>query len=113
MNYFIFSRYKNARISPSKLRLILKIIDYSNIFNTINILKFSNKKGSFLIKKTIESAISNAEHNYNLNIDYLKIHRILIDKGPILKRIMFRARGRFDNIFKKTSIITVILSNKK
>jgi large subunit ribosomal protein L22 len=79
--------------------------------NAINILSFSPKKGADIIKKVLESAIANAEHNNGADIDELKIKTIYVDKGAILKRIRARAKGRAGKIQKQTSHITVTVGS--
>lgn len=103
--------YKRARSSPQKIRLVANTIRGKNVSQALEILEHTNKKAAKLIKKTIESAIANAEHNSNLDIDNLKIKKIFINKGPTMKRISPRAKGRADNILKRTSHITVIVSD--
>jgi large subunit ribosomal protein L22 len=76
----------------------------------INILTFSNKKAAAILKKVLESAIANAEHNEGADIDELKVDAILVDAGPILKRMTARARGRANRLFKRTSHITVTVA---
>lgn len=78
----------------------------------LNILKFTNKKAALYIEKTLRSAIANAEHNFNLDPEKLYISKILIDKGPVLKRISPRAMGRADVIRKPTAHITVEVSER-
>jgi large subunit ribosomal protein L22 len=74
-------------------------------------LQFSSKKAAGLVKKVLESAIANAEHNEGADIDELKITKIFVDDGPTLKRIRPRAKGRADRIIKRTSHITVVVSD--
>ncbi|QJC36152.1 50S ribosomal protein L22 [Enterobacteriaceae endosymbiont of Donacia cincticornis] len=107
----ILSKYKYAPSSAQKLRLIANLIRGEKISKALDILNFSNKKSAFLIKKTLNSAISNAEHNYGLDIDNLFIKKIYIDLGTNMKRIMPRAKGRSDRILKYTSHITIILTD--
>ncbi|QJC38609.1 50S ribosomal protein L22 [Enterobacteriaceae endosymbiont of Donacia fulgens] len=107
----IIAKYKYAPSSAQKLRLIANIIRGNKISKALDILNFSNKKSAFLIKKTLNSAIANAEHNYGLDIDSLFIFKIFIDIGTNIKRIMPRAKGRSDRILKYTSHITIVLSD--
>lgn len=107
----ILARYKKARSSAQKLRLIADVIRGRKVDYAINVLNFSNKKAALLIKKVLDSAISNAENNYGLDIDLLKISEILIDQGPVMKRMMPRAKGRADQVLKRTSHIKIILSD--
>ena len=76
----------------------------------LNILSFSNKKAAALVKKVLESAIANAEHNDGADVDELKVSSVYIDQGPTLKRLQPRARGRADRILKRMSHITVTVS---
>ncbi|MCM0158241.1 50S ribosomal protein L22 [Candidatus Nardonella dryophthoridicola] len=108
----IFSKLNKVKISPYKVRLIVNLIKKENLLNILNILKYTNKKASKLLLKTIESAIYNAKNNFNIDIDNLEIYKIYIDNGPIFKRILLRAKGKFDKLLKRTSIINVILINK-
>jgi large subunit ribosomal protein L22 len=77
------------------------------------ILKFTPNKGAELIEKVLRSAVSNAEHNYEMDVDSLVVSRCYVDEGPTLKRFRPRAMGRADAIRKRTSHITVIVSEKK
>ncbi|NIQ08185.1 MAG: 50S ribosomal protein L22, partial [Gammaproteobacteria bacterium] len=76
----------------------------------INLLSFSNKKASVILKKVLESAIANAEHNEGADIDALKVETICVDQGPVIKRLRPRARGRADRILKRMSHVTVTVS---
>ena len=107
----ILAKYKKARSSAQKLRLVANCIRGKKVDQAINILNFSNKKAALLIKKVLESAISNAENNSGADIDLLKISEILIDQGPTMKRMLPRAKGRADQILKRTSNIKIVLSN--
>ncbi len=75
-------------------------------------MTFSNKKAADLIKKVLESAIANAEHNEGADIDDLRVAKIFVDEGPIMKRIMPRAKGRADRILKRSSHITVVVADR-
>ncbi|NIH41136.1 MAG: 50S ribosomal protein L22 [Buchnera aphidicola (Periphyllus aceris)] len=107
----VIAKYKKACSSAQKLRLIANVIRGKRVDKAIDILNFSKKKASLLIKKVLESAISNAEHNNGLDIDFLRISTILIDEGPTMKRMMPRAKGRADQILKRTSHITIVVSD--
>ena len=102
---------KGVRISPQKARLVADMIRGKKVDNAINILAFSPKKGADIIKKVLESAIANAEHNKGADIDELMIKTIYVDKGAILKRIRARAKGRAGKIQKQTSHITVTVGS--
>jgi len=78
----------------------------------LQVLEYSPKKAARIIKKVLDSAIANAEHNEGADIDELKVARIFVDEGPILKRIRPRAKGRANRILKRTSHITVIVGDE-
>jgi large subunit ribosomal protein L22 len=101
------AKLKNARIAPQKMRLVADQIRGLPVEQAINILAFSNKKAAGLIKKVLESAIANAEHNDGADVDELNVTRITIDEGPTMKRWRARARGRASKILKRTSHVTV------
>ena len=100
---------RSARLSAQKGRLVADLIRGKKIDQALNILTFSPKKGAFLIKKVLESAIANAEHNDGADVDELRVKTIMVDEGPIMKRWMPRARGRANQIFKRTSHITLVV----
>jgi large subunit ribosomal protein L22 len=102
---------KGVRISPQKARLVVDMIRGKKVDNALNILNFSPKKGAVIVKKVVESAIANAEHNNGADIDELKIKTIYVDKGSVLKRIRARAKGRAGKITKPTCHITVTVGN--
>ncbi len=106
----VFAKYKYARISPFKLRLVANQIRLKPIEEALNILSFSNKKAAVLLKSVLNSAISNAEHNAGLDIDELKVSSIYVDEGSTTKRIRPRAKGRANRILKRSSHITVGVS---
>lgn len=99
-----------SRSSPQKLRLVADQIRGLPVDRALNLLTFSNKKSAAIIRKVLESAIANAEHNDGADIDELKVATICIDQGPTLKRLQPRARGRADRILKPMSHITVTVA---
>lgn len=103
----VAARLRYARISPQKCRLVADQIRGLPVDKALNILRFSNKKAAGLIRKVLESAIANAEHNEGLDIDELKVSSIYVDEGPRMKRFKPRAKGRVDRILKRTCHITV------
>lgn len=105
------AQHKNARISAQKARLVADLIRGKDVAQALNILTFSPKKGAELIKKVLESAIANAEHNDGADIDELKVVTIFVDKGPSLKRFQARAKGRGNRIEKQTCHINVTVGN--
>ena len=107
----VIAKHRFARISPQKCRLIADQIRGLPVAQALNILAFSPKKGAGIIKKALESAIANAEHNDGADIDELKVKVIYIDKAASLKRFMARAKGRGNKIEKQTCHITVSVGN--
>jgi len=102
--------YRYARISAQKARLIADMVRGQSVAAAIETLIFSTKKGAGLVRKVIESAIANAENNEGADVDRLKIAEIYVDEGPTLKRFRARAKGRGARILKRTSHITVTVS---
>jgi large subunit ribosomal protein L22 len=102
--------HKYARTSAFKARLVADQIRQKPVEEALNILAFSKKKAAVLVKKVLNSAISNAEHNEGFDIDELKVSSVYIDEGSTMKRIRARAKGRANRIFKRTSHITVGVS---
>ena len=104
---------KYQKISAQKCRLVANSIRGLKVDKALEFLAFNNKKASQMILKVLESAIANAENNNSLDIDELKVKNIFIDEGPTGKRYMPRARGRVNQILKRSSHITVIVSDGK
>jgi large subunit ribosomal protein L22 len=105
----ISAKLRHARISPQKCRLVVDQIRGKSVESALQILSFSPKKSAGIVKKVLESAIANAEHNEGADIDELKVTRACVDEGPVLKRIEARAKGRANRIVKRTSHITVVV----
>jgi len=103
----VIAKHTGARISAQKARLVADQIRGKSVGEALNILAFSTKKGAHLVKKVLESAIANAEHNEGADIDELRVSAIFVDEGMTMKRIRPRAKGRADRILKRTSHITV------
>ncbi len=103
---------KNIHLSAQKGRLVADQIRGLPIAQALNILAFSPKKGAGIIKKALESAIANAEHNDGADIDELRVTTIYIDKAASLKRFIARAKGRGNQIEKQTCHITVCVGSK-
>ncbi|MDO4426826.1 MAG: 50S ribosomal protein L22 [Moraxella sp.] len=103
----VTAKLRGAAISAQKVRLVADEVRGKPIERALDILTFSNKKGAKLVKKCLQSAIANAEHNNGLDIDTLRVSTIYVDEGITLKRIMPRAKGRADRISKRTCHITV------
>lgn len=104
------AKLKYARISAQKARLVADQIRGQHVEQALNTLAFSTKKGAGLIKKVLESAIANAEHNAGADIDVLRVESIQVNEGPTMKRIMPRAKGRANRIMKRTSHISLTVA---
>ena len=107
---------RGVHLSPQKARLVADLVRGKKVDRALDILNFTPKKGAEIIKKVVESAIANAEHNNGADIDELKVTSIYVDKGIVLKRIRPRAKGRAGKIIKPTCHIHVTVgdgSNKK
>jgi len=102
---------RSARLSAQKGRLVADLIRGKKVEQALNILTFSPKKGAVIIKKVLESAIANAEHNDGADIDELSVKTIFVEKGAVLKRFTARAKGRGDRISKQTCHIYVTVGN--
>jgi len=108
----VAAKLKHARISPQKARLVADQVRGLQVENALQVLTFSPKKAAKLVKKVLESAIANAEHNEGADIDELTVNRIFVDEGPTMKRWEARAKGAANHIFKRSSHITVMVSDK-
>ena len=102
---------KRLRISAQKVRLVADQIRGKPVAEAIDLLSFSNKKASVLMRKAVESVLANAENNEGADIDDLKISEVYVNEGMTMKRIRPRAKGRADRIFKRSSHITVTVSD--
>lgn len=102
-----------ARISPYKARQVTNMIKGKDVDEALAILKFTSKKAARIVEKVLNSAIANAEHNYDLDRESLYIAEIYADQGPAMKRVKPRALGRADLIRKRTSHITVVVSERE
>lgn len=98
---------KGARLSAQKGRLVADQIRGKSVEQALDILTFSPKKGAAIMKKLLESAVANAEHNEGADIDELRVSTVFVDEGMTMKRIRPRAKGRADRIFKRSCHITV------
>jgi large subunit ribosomal protein L22 len=102
---------KHARISPQKCRLIADQIRGLPVEKALNVLTFSSRKAADMMRKLLESAIANAEHNEGADIDELKVAAIYVNEGRTLKRFRARAKGRGTRILKRNSHITVTVGD--
>ena len=103
---------KYIRISPRKAAQVADLVIGKSVGEAYAILKFTPNKGAAIIEQVLKSAVANAEHNYNMDVDKLYVSTIFVDQGPSLKRFKPRAMGRADGIMKRTSHITVMVSEK-
>ena len=103
----VAAKLKYARISPQKCRLIADAVRGQSVGNALQALSLMQKKGARIVKKVLESAVANAEHNHGADIDELKVNLILVDEAPTFKRFRARAKGRSTRIIKRNSHITV------
>lgn len=106
------AKITHLRVSPRKIRLVCDLVRGKNVQDAIDLLKFTNRGCSKSLMKLIESALSNANNKGGFNIDKLYINQLYADQGPALKRSLPRARGSASPILKRTSHVTVVLSEK-
>ncbi|MFZ3172950.1 MAG: 50S ribosomal protein L22 [Carboxydocellales bacterium] len=104
---------KYIRMSPRKFRYVVDLIRGKKVGEALAILKFTPNHATEAIEKAVKSAVANAEHNYEMDVDSLYISKVFVDAGPTIKRFKPRAMGRADAIAKRTSHITVVVSEKK
>ena len=102
---------RGTRMSAQKARLVADLVRGKPVGNALNILTFTPRKSAEVIRKVLESAIANAEHNEGADIDELKVKRIYVDEGSSLKRFTARAKGRGNRIHKPTCHITVTVGD--
>ncbi|HYW03396.1 MAG TPA: 50S ribosomal protein L22 [Gammaproteobacteria bacterium] len=105
------AKLRYARISPQKCRLVADQVRGLPVDRALQLLSFSPRRAARIVHKVVESAIANAEHNEGADVDELKITRIFVDEGPSMKRFQARAKGRANRILKRTSHITVTVSD--
>ncbi len=108
----VAARLKGAGLSAQKARLVADQIRGKSVEQALDILAFSSKKGAAVIKKVLESAVANAEHNEGADVDELNVSTIFVDEAVTMKRIRPRAKGRADRIFKRTCHITVKVADQ-
>jgi len=105
------AKLRFARISPQKVRLVADQVRGLQVERAVDLLTLSKKKAAGIIKKVLNAAVANADHNEGADIDKLRVSEIYIDQGPSYKRIRARARGRANRILKRTSHITIMVSD--
>ena len=106
------AKLSHARISAQKARLIADQVRGMPVERALEVLNFSQKKAAHLVRKVLESAIANAEHNEGADVDELKISEICVNEGPTLKRWRARAKGRANQILKRTSHIQITVAEQ-
>ena len=106
------AKLNHARISAQKCRLVADQIRGLPVERALQVLTFSQKKAAHMVRKVLESAIANAEHNEGADVDELKVSAVCVDEGPTLKRWHARAKGRANHIFKRTSHITITVAER-
>jgi large subunit ribosomal protein L22 len=107
----VSSILRGTRLSSQKARLVADMVRGRPVEQALNILAFSPQKAAFTIRKVLESAIANAEHNEGADIDLLRVKTVFVDQGPGLKRFTARAKGRGNRIIKPTCHITVTVGD--
>ena len=107
----VVARLKGAHLSAQKARLVADQVRGKAVEEALELLSYSPKKGAAIIKKVLNSAIANAEHNEGADVDELKVSTIFVDEGTTMKRIMPRAKGRADRILKRSCHITITVAD--
>ena len=107
----ISAKLKGAQISAQTARLVADQVRGRHVDEALDLLEFSPKKASRLVKKLLDSAIANAENNEGADVDELVISSVFVDEGRTMKRLRPRAKGRADRIFKRSCHITLMVSN--
>ncbi|GAB6992490.1 50S ribosomal protein L22 [Paenibacillus pini] len=103
---------KSIRIAPRKVKLVVDLIRGKQVGEAIAILRHTPKSASLVVEKLLNSAIANAEHNYSLDINKLVVSEVFVNQGPTMKRFRPRAMGRASRINKRTSHISLVVSEK-
>lgn len=103
---------RHVRIAPRKARLVIDLIRGKSVDEALAILRFTPRAASPVIEKVLRSAAANAEHNHSMNPENLVVEKAVVDEGPTMKRFRPRAQGRAGRIDKRTSHITVVVSEK-
>ncbi|MGG0824356.1 50S ribosomal protein L22 [Paenibacillus turicensis] len=103
---------RSIRIAPRKAKLVVDLIRGKQVGDAIAILRHTPKAASPIVEKLLNSAIANAEHNYSLDVNKLVVTEVFVNQGPTMKRFRPRAMGRASRINKRTSHITLVVSEK-
>lgn len=107
------ARARFVRVSPMKARLVIDEIRGKSVYEAKRILTFSPRKAARIIHKVLDSAVANAEHNFEMDPEKLVVVRAYVDEGPRLKRLKPRAFGRADIIHRRLSHITIVVAEKE
>jgi len=113
MTVEVAAKLRGAKLSAQKARLVADQVRGMPVEAALDVLAFSPKKGAAIIKKVLESAIANAEHNEGADVDELRVSTIFVDEGTTMKRIKPRAKGRADRILKRSCHITVKVADEE
>lgn len=105
------AKHKHARSSAQKVRLVADQVRGLLVERAIDLLSFSDKKAAGLVKKVLQSAVANAENNFGVETDSLRVSKILVDEASRIRRMHARAKGRSNRIIKRTCHISVAVSN--
>jgi len=108
----VSAKLRSARISAQKVRLMVNQIRGKHVEEALGILSFAPQKSAQIVKKVLESAIANAEHNNGLDADDLFISSVQVDESFTMKRVRPRARGRADRFFKRSCNIALTIKGK-
>ena len=108
----VAAKLRYARISPQKIRLVADMIRGKSVDDALTTLAFMPKKGAAIMRKVLESAIANAEHNHGADIDELKVATVMVDEAPTFRRYRARAKGRGTRIIKRNSHITIRVADE-
>ena len=103
---------RTIRIAPRKARLVVDLIRGKSVDEALAILRYTPRAASPIVEKVLKSAVANAEHNYNMDTANLVVDQAYVDEGPTMKRYRARAKGRATQINKRTSYITVVVSDQ-
>ena len=107
------AQFKNTGISARKVRVIMDMVRGKSVKEALVMLKYSTSPSAQVVAKAVKSAAANAENNYSMDYDNLKIVKIFADDAPMLKRYQPRARGSADQILKRSSHITVVVEEQE
>lgn len=106
------SLHKFARISPRKVRYVIDLIRGKSVNDALEILRVTNKRASYMINKVVRAAVANADENANVSVETLYVATATVDCGPVRKWHRPRSRGMMNRILKRTSHITIVLSER-